>query len=140
MAVDSWLSAGPRGRRLCWSLLRERLVGPAWQRVWRDPAPAREELVAELAAALETADLAMVLGEHPEHGFLRALDDAVNSAMYWQPPDPVDQVLADPECVAVLEPFARAVARAPTGGLSRSISPPCARSSTASRSPPRRRS
>lgn len=108
MAVDSWLSAGPRGRRLCWSLLRERLPDPAWQQVWRHPAPAR----AELAAALETADLETLLGEHPEQVFLRALDEAVSSAMYWQPPDPVDQVLADPGCVALLAPFARAVAAA----------------------------
>jgi hypothetical protein len=112
MEVDRWLSAGPRGRRLCWSLLRERLVGPAWQRVWRDPAPPRGELVAELAAALESADLATLLGEHSGRGFMFALDEAVNSAMYWQPPDPVDQVLADPEFVALLEPFARAVATA----------------------------
>ena len=36
MAADNWLSGGPRGRRLCWSLLREQLAGPAWRRVWTD--------------------------------------------------------------------------------------------------------
>ena len=113
--IDSgaWLLAGPRGRRLCWALLRERLLtGPAWQAVWMGGAPDSTELVAELAAALEATALVQLLGDDPARSLFAALAAATDSARYWQEPDGEDQALALPEVRRSLVPLAREVGAA----------------------------
>ena len=118
-ASDSWLSAGPRGRRMCWSLLRGQLTGPAWWRARSDGAHDDPgfagELAAELTEALRTTTTARLLDDDSERVLMTGLDEAVSSAMYWQPPDPVDQVLSEPRFAALLDPFISAVAAASPG-------------------------
>jgi len=105
---EAWLLAGPRGRRLCWALLRVRLLsGPAWQAVWMGGTPASAELVAELVAALEVPG--HLLGDDPARSLFAALHTATDSARYWQEPDGEDQALALDDVRQSLVPLAREV-------------------------------
>ena len=112
------LLAGPRGRRLCLSLVQDLTGWSGWPALtWSDgphgrqigrldPVRAHESLAADVA----TTDLACVGA--PER-LLDALMASVDQARYWQPPDEVDQVLADDDVAALLTPVAAAVVRAP---------------------------
>ena len=77
---------------------------------WRsDPAV----LGAELAAAAGQADWEGVTASMTDAALVALLAESVSWAMYWQPPDLVDQALAHPEVSQALRPVARAVTRAP---------------------------
>jgi hypothetical protein len=109
---DAWLAEGPRGRRLCWAVLRPDLSAmPGWWDALRGGAADPARLVPELAEALASTNLDDLLRDDPLT-LLDGLDATTGSAMYWQPPDGQDQALAHPEITAMLVPFARAVARA----------------------------
>jgi hypothetical protein len=113
--AEDILSA-PRGRRLCWSLL-DILLGAqgdqAWTRVshdvWRSAYQDRlPGLVAELGARMEASGMAQIAKSTDELLLLAALAETVDQAAYWQPPDDVDQALAD---AAVRERCCRSLRR-----------------------------
>lgn len=124
------LLAGPRGRRLCWSLAaglsqhHQARIGPAWEQVISldrlGVGPA--ELAGELAAAVARRDWPAVVAGMSEAELAGPLAESAGWAMYWQPPDGVDQALAYPEVAEALRPVADAVTGAPAaewwpGGL-----------------------
>jgi hypothetical protein len=107
------LLAGPRGRRLCWSLLnpgdcRER------DRVW-DGAYAGDltGLTNELAVCVARTDPDSALARAAELTLLAALVQSVDAARYWQEPDDEDHALAAQEVRELLLPLAQAVTTAP---------------------------
>jgi hypothetical protein len=113
------LLAGPRGRRLCWvvagGLPHQARIGPAWEQVISfdrlGAGPA--ELAGELAVAVARRDWAAVVAGMSEAELAGPLADSAGWAMYWQPPDGVDQALAYPQVAEALRPVARAVTGAP---------------------------
>ena len=121
----------PRGRRLCWSLVDIGLSAqgdPAWtgsHDVWtgayHDDLPG---LASALGAWVQASDPTALAQSTDELGLLAALAQAVDSAMYWQPPDEADQALADTAVREALAPIARAVATAPAARWWTSAAPP----------------
>lgn len=101
------LLAGPRGRRVCAELLAPPADGGATLR-W-PVLPERQAALADVRGAVARTDLDALA--QPWRLDV-ALQESVDRAMYWQPPDDVDAVLADEEVAALLEPVAAAVARA----------------------------
>ncbi len=103
---------GPRGRRLCFELVspwwedaRVRAT-PAWHDLKFGPAEASPpQLAAELAVLVAGADLTA----SEETRLLEPLRSSVDAARYWQPPDELDQALAEPAVAEALGPVARAV-------------------------------
>jgi hypothetical protein len=93
---DSQLESYPAVRDLCFTL------GQA----------TAEKLGPELTRLAAGADSA-VAGSDADAKLLTALAGATDSAMYWQPPDEVDQALADPSMSATLVPVARSLTTAP---------------------------
>lgn len=114
------LLAGPRGRRLCFELVSpyrdhpraESYPGLRDLRFGSEVAEA-PQLAAELSDLVARADLTELAATAAEAALLQPAAEAVTAAMYWQPPDEVDQVLADPLLAGVLAPVAQAVAAAP---------------------------
>ena len=107
------LLAGPRGRRLCWSLV-DPGDHPGWDRV-QDAAGAGDltGLSGELAACVAQTDLASIAAETDETELLAAVGASVDAAMYWQEPDGEDLALASQAVREALLPVARAVTAAP---------------------------
>jgi hypothetical protein len=107
------LLAGPRGRRLCWSLLD--LGGyPGWTRVWAGAHPGDlTSLLGELDDCVARTDLDATVTQASELALLAALAEPVGRAAYWQEPDDVDRALTDPRARDALRPVARAVTAAP---------------------------
>jgi len=111
------LLSGRRGRRLCAELLAraDGGLGPPWR--WfvlgttsgRTPGE-HDRLQDDVRAALAVTDLSAV---GLPWRLLDALLATVDRAMYWEPPDDVDVVLADDEIAALLAPVAETVVRAP---------------------------
>jgi len=101
----SWLLSGIRSRRACGSLLR--LSGPAWWALHQAPAHETDAgaLAAEVRAAIDEWDRSTVADRA-----ISALVDAVDSAMYWQPPHEEDVAFGLPEVVEALAPVADALA------------------------------
>jgi len=113
------LLTGPRGRRMCWSLVESvgrparPPIGPAWEQVQLSSRGADSaELAAELGTAVAWADLDAVAAMS-DVALLAAVADSVDTAMYWQPPDAVDQALAHADVAAALRPVAQAATGAP---------------------------
>lgn len=106
------LVAAPRGRGVCLA------VAEAWGEVdawgWRfgeelaDPAGA----AATLAAELDAVDLGPLAHLGPD-GLVRAVQDSVDSAVYWQPPWAHDRLLALPQLHDPLLRVAAAVVGSP---------------------------
>jgi hypothetical protein len=115
------LLAGPRGRRLCWALVEDSggeakdWIGPSWTQVRWFGSPGEDPavLAAELAAAAGQTDWEGVTASMTDVALVALLAESVSWAMYWQPPDLVDQALAHPEVAQALRPAAHAVTRAP---------------------------
>ncbi|MGO8960683.1 MAG: hypothetical protein ACLQFR_25395 [Streptosporangiaceae bacterium] len=110
------LLAGPRGRRLCFELVSPRRAdapvraSPGWDALQFGRGKASPELLAaELGALVAAADLAGSAAAADETSLLAPMRSSVGAAMYWQPPDEVDQMLADTAVADVLGPVARAV-------------------------------
>jgi hypothetical protein len=111
----------PRGRRLCWSLLDLVLSSRddrAWTRVGYDvwTGAYRDDLrglASELGAWVEASNPGQIAESADELLLLAALVEPVDSAMYWQPPDEVDQALAEVAVRETLLPLAQAIATAP---------------------------
>ena len=94
---------GPRGRRMCLGLLEtSQPLGSLAYYAAQSPAelPALVSAVAAASGPLDAASL------------LDALETAVSTARYWQPPDETDVLLQHPSLIAALEPVARLVADA----------------------------
>lgn len=97
------LLAGPRGRRLCFELLR----APAdiWRIAFSAERSPSEQNVNDLVDAIADAAPAPIDATL----LLDALEAAVGSARYWQPPDETDVLAATPRIRAALEPVARQI-------------------------------
>jgi hypothetical protein len=107
------LLSGPRGRRLCWTLLGDG-DHPGWARVQRRAlAGDLAGLTGELAACATLTDLTRISATTDELALLAALGETVDSARYWGPPDEEDLALSDPAVREALLPAAQAVAAAP---------------------------
>jgi hypothetical protein len=107
------LLAGPRGRRLCWSLVDggdhrgwDRVQDAAW-------AGGLAGLSGEVAACVAQTDLASIAAETGEMELLAAVSASVDAAMCWQEPDDEDLALASQAVREALLPVARAVTAAP---------------------------
>src|ERR1700684_2375624 len=87
------LLAGPRGRRLCWSLLDPGDY-PGWDLLW-DGAPRGDlnGLTGELAACVARTDLDSTVVRAGQLTLLAALVQPVQTATYWQEPDDDDHAL-----------------------------------------------
>jgi hypothetical protein len=117
MLTAEALLAGPRGRRLCWELLRAGLPDSfaeshAWVELWTVAyAGDLSGHVTELAGAVSRVDLVALAADSAT--VLQALRMSVDRARYWQGPDGEDQALVPAAVAAVLGPVAAAVAAAP---------------------------
>jgi hypothetical protein len=107
------LLAGPRGRRLCWSLLAPGDC-PEWDRV-RAGALAGDlnSLTNELAVCVARTDPGATVAQADGLTLLAVLAEPVAMAMYWQEPDDEDLALAGPAVRDALLPIAQAVTAAP---------------------------
>lgn len=115
LAAAEELLSGPRGRRLCWTLLDPGGY-PGWDRVWDGAMSGNlAGLTSELAACVAHTDLD-ALAAADELTLLAALVQPVETAMYWQEPDDEDLALAAPAVREALLPVARAVTAAPAAG------------------------
>jgi hypothetical protein len=107
------LLAGPRGRRLCWSLLDPGDY-PGWELVWDGAHRGNlTGLTDELAACVARTDLASTVVQAGQLTLLAALVEPVGTAMYWQEPDNDDYALSAREVRDALLPVAQAVTVAP---------------------------
>ena len=111
------LLGGPRGRRLCLELVTA-AAGPwGWPPLtWRQGLigyPVGRFEAPEVKASLAVQVAATDLSATDPLDVLEALVRSVDRAMYWQPPDDEDQLLADPALAALLMPVAEAVTAAP---------------------------
>ncbi|MGH3211956.1 MAG: hypothetical protein ACRDNO_29775 [Trebonia sp.] len=120
MPIAEALLAGPRGRRLSWTLLWAGLAGAAerpasWNRVFR--AVHSGDLsgcLDDFSSCLARADPAALAADPA--AVLWALGWTVARAQYWQEPDAEDQAFAPAAARAALRPVAAALARAPGSG------------------------
>jgi len=88
------LLAGPRGRRLCWSLLNPGDY-PGWDLVWDGAHRGNlTGLTDELAACVARTDLDSTVVHAGPLTLLAALVEPVGTAMYWQEPDDDDYALS----------------------------------------------
>jgi hypothetical protein len=107
------LLAGPRGRRLCWSLL-EPGDFPGWDLVWDGAHRGNlTGLTDELAACVARTDLDATVVHADQLTLLAALVEPVQTAMYWQKLDDDDYALSAREVQDALLPVAQAVITAP---------------------------
>ena len=111
------LLAGPRGRRMRWSLVNPRarglvLDGPCWLRVWHGGTADPAGLAAELAAGVAVSDLDAVRAATADVALLAPLAESVDAAAYWGGPDAEDEALAAAEVADALMPVAVAVSAA----------------------------
>jgi hypothetical protein len=104
------LLEGPRGRRVCWAMLEERLAWRLWEAL-ESGAPMR--VGRELGEAVVRSDLDAIAETPDAAAFLDALYETVSAAMYWEEPDERDRRLADPVANSALRPLAEAIASAP---------------------------
>jgi hypothetical protein len=79
-ADRSWLTEGPRGRRLLWELASDVLGRPF--------APGPDDVRAALSGPLAASGWS-------QDEVMRAFADSVSWARYWQEPDDTDLALAD---------------------------------------------
>jgi hypothetical protein len=106
------LLAGPRGRRLCWSLLDPGEY-PRWDRVsYGAHTGDLTGLTDELAACVARTDIDSTLAHADQLTLLAALVEPVETARYWQEPDDEDHALSAREVRDVLLPVAQAVTTA----------------------------
>jgi len=110
------LLSGTRGRALCWTLLWHlvsREPVPAWSRVWE--AGLTGDLsghLGDLAACVALVD--PVAAAADEAALLKAFRWVVDTAAYWQAPEPEGTALANHAVAEALLPLADMVAAAPT--------------------------
>jgi hypothetical protein len=103
------LTAGPRGRRLCWQLLHEHLDGPGWRAALLDQPVDNALLVPELEAVMGAVRAEDRRSREFAGRCFDAFADSVTWATYWQAPDSVDRALAAIGVDAVLRPLAAAL-------------------------------
>jgi hypothetical protein len=114
------LLAGPRGRRLCLQLVLD-AVERHWPPLsWTEGSAGYpvgrvdlEQARQSLALAVSEVDVAAMAATADPAAFLPALMASVDEARYWQEPDEVDLLLAEPALGAELRAIAHAVVEAP---------------------------
>lgn len=117
MSAAETLLSGPRGRRLCWTLVWNRMAGenpaPAWDRVWEATAVTGDlsGRVTELASCVALADPASMAAGEP--ALLAALGWVTDTAAYWGEPDTEDRALGHDAVREALLPIAEAITAAP---------------------------
>lgn len=109
------IEEGPRGRRLCWVVLDRLHPDPVSSPFWRaSRRPDPDSLLQVLERSLAAVDLAALAHPASEELLLECVGDAVDCARYWQEPDDVDRVLADPRLADALAPVAARIAASPS--------------------------
>ncbi|MCU1505174.1 MAG: hypothetical protein JWP05_143 [Microbacteriaceae bacterium] len=99
---------GPRGRRVCLSLLTS-AHDSLWQLAFHAArSPADGELTRALTRAITEADVADP-GLTDETALLDALEVSTNAARYWQGPDDLDALLTSPQLRSALGPVAHQI-------------------------------
>jgi hypothetical protein len=107
------LLSGPRGRRLCWTLL-DAGDHPGRARVRQGGfAGDLTGLTRELAACVSPANLAHMAATIDDLALLTALAHTVDRARYWGAPDKEDRALNDPAVQEALLPVAEVVTGTP---------------------------
>ena len=112
--AGSSLDKGPRGRRLCWTVLDRLHPDPVSSPFWRaifQPEP--DSLLRVLEEFLPAIDFAALADPANEELLLECVADSVDEARYWQEPDEMDVALADPRLSAALAPVAARIAASP---------------------------
>jgi len=115
-ATGADLLRGPRGRRVCLSLLAETdphlraLEGRAGVGI------ASSNFISTLTDLVTDAS-EQLPSEFGEFALMTALLESVDAARYWQEPYEIDRLLADTRVQAALAPVAEAVASASRGGV-----------------------
>ena len=112
--AGSDLDKGPRGRRLCWTVLDRLHPDPVSSPFWRaifQPEP--DSLLRVLEEFLPAIDFAALADPANEEQLLECVADSVDEARYWQEPDEMDVALADPRLSAALAPVAARIAASP---------------------------
>ncbi len=108
------IDKGPRGRRLCWTLLDRLHPDPVSSPFWRAVSqPEPDLLLRVLEEALPAVDFATLSDPANEELLLECVADAVDRARYWQEPDEMDVALADPRLSAALAPVAARITASP---------------------------
>src|ERR1700742_4132646 len=98
MVTAEALLGGPRGRRLCWSVLGRSLADDAraaesWTQVWWAARGGDlSRCLDELASLVARAGLLTCVAR--PGAVFTALAESVATAMYWQEPDQEDRALA----------------------------------------------
>jgi hypothetical protein len=111
-ATGADLLSGPRGRRVCLSLLAE--TDPRLRALERRAEVGRASLhFVSTLKDLVTEASEQLPSEFGEFALMTALLESVDAARYWQEPYEVDRLLADPRVQAALAPVAEAVASSP---------------------------
>jgi len=112
--AGSSLDTGPRGRRLCWTVLDRLHPDPVSSPFWRavfEPEP--DGLLRVLEESLPAIDFAALADPASEGLLFQCLADSVDTARYWQEPDEMDVALADPRLSDALALVAARVAASP---------------------------
>jgi hypothetical protein len=107
------LLAGPRGRRLCLELAEEFDAEVRRTAFFAARSTSDGVLRQNLVDALARTGAHAIDSWTDPLKFAEAVDHTVSSAMYWQPPDNWDVVLADAEVTETLRRIAEAVVAAP---------------------------
>lgn len=105
------LFAGPRGRRLLLEIACVR--NPQLEELMYANLVSRLDSNGESRVIVELARATALLEQYPptEYELLGALQETVSRAMYWQAPDPEDQLFAQPRMASALKTVAEVVAQ-----------------------------
>jgi len=103
------LLAGPRGRRLCWTLVDELRL---WLQAHVPESAGPGYLAAEVAAVIARDDVDAIARTQDPVAFLEVLCESMSWAWYWQEPEDWDRRLADRRVSETLRPVAEALGSA----------------------------
>jgi hypothetical protein len=120
MLTAEALLAGPRGRRLCWTLMWQGLARAAgqpdsWTQVWQAVNSGDLSGYLDEFSSCVTWTDPMALAASPAT-VSEAFGWTVRTATYWQEPGAEDQALAPEAVREALRPIAAAIADAPESG------------------------
>lgn len=111
--ISRVLLSGPRGRRMCLSVLAA-VDQSLWSLVRHvDMGRAEPDATSRLAEALSAPGLLDIAREADGDSLRAALTESVDAARYWQAPDETDRVLNDARVRDALVPVAEVVASLP---------------------------
>ena len=102
---------GPRGRRTCWAVVSEQLPpGTSFELRLSARGGSTDSAIEQFCNAIRESDFSQVSEWTDEVELLNFLADSVQSARYWQDPDEIDRILADPLLAEELRAVADVIA------------------------------